>query len=170
MKINKMQISKPSKEFAKDIYNLVKNTKVLDLNSEYLYLLQTTHFKNTCSMFIFEKKVAGFVSAYRIPDFPNKLFIWQVAVDAEFRGKGIAQKLILEILKREENKDIEYINTTVSPSNYASIKVFDKLTSTLQTQITSKSFLEKEDFTNQHEEEVLYEIGPFNLKEKNENI
>jgi L-2,4-diaminobutyric acid acetyltransferase len=34
----------------------------------------------------------------------------------------------------------------------------------------SKSFFEKEDFINQHEEEVLYEIGPFKIKEKNENI
>jgi len=44
--------------------------------------------------------------------------------------------------------------------------VFEKLTEELKTKIVNRSFFEKEDFTNSHEEEVLYEIGPFKLKEK----
>lgn len=62
--------------------------------------------------------------------------------------------------------DLQFINTTVSPSNNSSIRVFEKLTEELKTKIINKSFFEKEDFNNSHEEEVLYEIGPFKLKEK----
>ena len=47
-------IRETRKNDAKQIYDLVKK-KVLDLNSHYLYLLQTTHFKNSCSVALFEK-------------------------------------------------------------------------------------------------------------------
>jgi L-2,4-diaminobutyric acid acetyltransferase len=72
----------------------------------------------------------------------------------------------MNIIKRKENLDLQYINTTVSPSNNSSIRVFEKLATELKTKIISKSFFEKEDFINAHEEETLYEIGPFKLKEK----
>jgi len=163
-------LKKPNKSFSKMIFNLVKSTKVLDVNSEYLYLLQTTHFAKTCSVAILDEKVVGFVSGYRLPDKPNTLFIWQVAVDSKLRGQNLAKKLMMNILKRKENHDLNYIHTTVSPSNKASIRAFEKLSGDLKTKMVSKSFFEKEDFINQHEEEVLYEIGPFKIKEKNENI
>ena len=166
----KVIIKEPSKSFSKEIYKLVESTKVLDVNSEYLYLLQSTHFKDTCAIAIMEEQVVGFVSAYKLPNEANKLFIWQVAVDERLRGYGLANKLMLNILKRKENINLNYINTTVSPSNKSSIRAFEKLTSVLKTKMISKDFFEKEDFINQHEEEVLYEIGPFKLKEKNENI
>lgn len=166
----RLKLSKPEKKNAKDIYELVKSTKVLDINSEYLYLLQSSHFQDTCSVALFENKVLGFVSGYKIPNKPNTLFIWQVAVDERIRGQDLARKLMMNILKRKENIDLEYINTTVSPSNKASIRAFEKISKKLKTEMVSKTFFEKDDFINQHEEEVLYEIGPFKLKEKNENI
>ena len=55
-------IREPEKNDAKHIYDLVKKSKVLDLNSHYLYLLQTTHFKNSCSVALFENQIIGFVS------------------------------------------------------------------------------------------------------------
>jgi len=159
-------VRSPKKEDGKKIYKLVDNSKVLDLNSEYLYLLQSTHFENTCSVALSGDDVIGFVSGYRLPQRPNTLFIWQVAVDEKFRGNNLAKILLMNIIKRKENIDLEFINTTVSPSNNSSIRVFEKLSKELKTQIVNKSFFEKEDFNNSHEEEVLYEIGPFKLKEK----
>jgi len=159
-------IRSPKKEDGKKIYKLVEESKVLDLNSEYLYLLQTTHFENTCSVAIHNDEVIGFVSGYILPQRDDTLFIWQVAVDGRFRGNDLAKKLLMNIIKRKENLNLQYINTTVSPSNSSSIRVFEKLTKELKTKIVNKSFFEKEDFTDAHEEEVLYEIGPFKLKEK----
>lgn len=168
----KIYLKKPNKNYAKDIYKLVEETKVLDLNSEYLYLLQSTHFKNTSAIAVLNEKVVGFVSAYKLPEKNNALFIWQVAIDEKLRGQDLANKLMLHILKRKENLDLNYIHTTVSPSNKSSIRAFEKLAEKLKTNVVSKEFFEKEDFINQHEEEVLYEIGPFKIKEKekNENI
>jgi L-2,4-diaminobutyric acid acetyltransferase len=160
----KIYIRKPKKEFAKKIYKLVEDTKILDLNSEYLYLLQTTHFKESCSIALCEENIVGFVSGYRLPNKPDTLFVWQVAIDENFRGMGLAAKLIANTLKRKINSDIKYIHTTVSPSNKSSIKMFTKLANYLKTEIKSKQFFEKEDFVDQHEEENLYEIGPIKRK------
>lgn len=162
----KTYLSKPNKSFSKKIFSLVENTKVLDLNSEYLYLLQTTHFKDTCCVAIVSDEIVGFVSAYKLPNKTNTLFVWQVAVDERFRGQNLAKMMMISILKRDENSDTNYINTTVSPSNKSSVRAFEKLAVDLKTKMVSKNFFEKEDFIDQHEEEVLYEIGPFKLKEK----
>lgn len=167
MSEKKIYIRKPKKEFSKKIFQLVKSCGNLDVNSEYLYLLQTTHFKECCSIALCDDEVVGFVSGYKNPNNENTLFIWQVAIDENFRGLGLANKLIINTLKRKLNSNITAINTTVSPSNKSSIKMFEKLASKLNTQMKSKSFFKKEDFIDAHEEETLYEIGPIkNQKEK----
>lgn len=153
-------IKAPQKENAQGIFSLVKKSKILDVNSEYLYLLQATHFKDYCSVALDDKKVIGFVSGYLIPNESSTLFIWQVAVDEEYRGNDLARKLILNIIKRDK-VDINFVNTTVSPSNKASLRVFEKLSNELNTNIEATKFFEVSDFENQHEEEVLYKIGPF---------
>ena len=160
---NKINICKPSKEQGKKIYKLVQDTKVLDVNSEYLYLLQTTHFSDICSVATYEDKVIGFVSGYMIPNEPNTLFIWQVAVDSDFRGNDLARRLIMDIIQRKE-LNVNFLHTTVSPSNNSSIRVFEKVASHYETKMEKADFFEISDFTNQHEEEVLYKIGPFNKK------
>jgi L-2,4-diaminobutyric acid acetyltransferase len=166
-----MKLCRPEKKYAKQIYKLVQSTKILDLNSEYLYLLQTTHFRDYCSIALHKEKVVGFVSGYCLPNRDDSLFIWQVAVDDNFRGKGLAKNLMIDILSREENLSLKYIHTTISPSNKSSIKAFERFANELETNIVLQDFIEKDDFINQHEEEVLSEIGPFNLKGKsNANI
>jgi len=157
---NDIVLRKPRKEDGKKIHKLVESTKVLDVNSEYLYLLQSTHFQDLCSVATYEDKVIGFVSGYIIPNEPSTLFIWQVAVDSDFRGNDLARRLIMEIIQREE-LNINYLHTTVSPSNNASIRVFEKLAEHFKTNMKSAEFFTADDFEHQHEEEVLYKIGPF---------
>lgn len=166
--MNTIKFRKPKKSDAKQIYNLVKSTKVLDVNSEYLYLLQSTHFSNTCCVAIENQQsnenVVGFVSGYVHPKYKDVYFLWQVGVDAKQKGKGLALKLIEEILNRDELSGIKYLYTTISPSNKASQRLFDKVAISLKTDIHSENYFEIEDFNVAHEEEVLYKIGPFNQK------
>lgn len=154
--------SKPLKENAKDIYNLIKRGGVLDLNSEYLYLLQCTHFSETCSVATFNDEIIGFVSGYLLPNKSDTLFIWQIAVDERFRGQNIAFKTIMNIFNSNEN--IKYILSTVSPSNKSSQRVFEKLANHFNTKIENETTFSLEDFLNSHEIEVQYLIGPINNK------
>ena len=157
---SKITLIKPVKNHFNDVFNLVLDSKVLDVNSEYLYLIQTIHFRDTCSVAIHEGKVIGFVSGYIIPNEQNKLFIWQVAVSSEYRGQNIASRLIEFIIKN--NTKVEYVNTTVSPSNKSSIRVFEKLANSYNCPINNIDCFKASDFINSHEDEVLYEIGPIN--------
>lgn len=160
--MSEILFSKPLKENAKDIYNLIKRGGVLDLNSEYLYLLQCTHFSETCSVATFNDEIIGFVSGYLLPNKNDTLFIWQVAVDERFRGQNIAFKTIMNIFNSNEN--IKYILSTVSPSNKSSQRVFEKLANHFNTKIKNETAFSLEDFLNSHEIEVQYLIGPINKK------
>lgn len=153
-------LRKPRKEDAKSIYTLVKNSKVLDVNSEYLYLLQCTHFKESCCVATLNNEVVGFISGYIVPQNSETLFIWQVVVDEKMRGQNVANKILKAILSFENMKEIKYIHTTVSPSNKPSQRVFEKLADSFNTQMKNSTMFAKEDFIHGHEDEVLYEIGP----------
>ncbi len=156
-------LRKPDKNDSKEIFQLIKSVGTLDLNSQYLYLLQTTHFQNTCSVAIYNEKIVGFVSGYIIPDDKETLFIWQVAVSNEVRGLNLAMKIILDIFnKNNTSNNIKYILSTVSPSNKASQRVFEKIANKLNTKIENKTLFSIDDFFDAHEEEIQYLIGPIN--------
>lgn len=124
----------PQKKDAKQIVNLVKTGGTLDINSEYLYLLQSTHFNETCSVAVYEDEIVGFVSGYLVPNEQDKLFIWQVAVSNKFRGQNLAMRIILDIYNRNNSKNkINYILSTVSPSNKSSQRVFEKIAKNFNT-------------------------------------
>jgi L-2,4-diaminobutyric acid acetyltransferase len=153
-------LRKPEKRDAKQIHILVKKTKILDVNSEYLYLLQATHFRDTCCVAQVDHEIVGFVSGYICPQDNDVFFVWQVGVDDRYRGKNMAGKMIAHLLGSESLKGIKYIHTTISPSNKASQRVFHKLANELHTAISEEIMFEVSDFNHAHEDEVLYKIGP----------
>ncbi|RXJ97316.1 diaminobutyrate acetyltransferase [Malaciobacter molluscorum] len=161
-----IKLTEPEKSDGKKIFNLINRCKPLDVNSEYLYLLQSTYFSNTCSVAKIDNEVIGFISGYLVPNKSDTLFIWQVAVDERARGKSVAKNLLLEILNRECNNNIKYIHTTISPDNKASQRFFEKFAKDFDANVESSTFLEIEDFNNAHEKEVLYKIGPLNKGKK----
>jgi L-2,4-diaminobutyric acid acetyltransferase len=71
------------------VFSLVKNTPPLDLNSEYHYMIQCSYFRNHCIIAQSNNQIAGFISGYIHPERNDTLFIWQVAVDKNFRGRGL---------------------------------------------------------------------------------
>lgn len=155
------KIQRPEIEDGKEIYKLVKDSQVLDVNSEYLYLLQCSHFKDCCAVAKTEDEVLGFASGYKLPEDENTLFIWQVCVDPKAKGQGLAKKMILDILKRDFTTPIITIHTTISPSNTASQRAFEKLAKELRAPMKKSTMFATKDFIDAHEEEILFEIGPF---------
>ena len=154
---------KPQKNDVKEIVNLIKLGGNLDLNSEYLYLLQSIHFNETCSIATFNDEIVGFVSGYLVPKEQEKLFIWQVAVSNKFRGQNLALKIIMDIFNRNNlKKQIKYILSTVSPSNKSSQRVIEKIATDFNTNIKNETLFSLDDFIDAHEIEVQYTIGPIN--------
>jgi|LGOV01.1.fsa_nt_gb L-2,4-diaminobutyric acid acetyltransferase len=163
--MKKTKLIKPNLEDCEKIYTLVNASKPLDLNSRYAYMLVSTHFRDTSIIAKVDNKIVGFISSYVLPEFQNILFVWQVAVDISQRGQGLALSLLRALLKRDNLQDINFIETTICPSNIASKKLFLKLAKSLETQVEEEIYFRKELFVEEaHEDEILYKVGPFNLK------
>lgn len=144
------------------VWELIKNTKILDVNSSYSYLLWCSHFNETSVVIEADDKIIGFVSGFIKPTDKQRLFIWQVAVAEAGRGQGLATKMLHHLLEREGLEDIHYIETTISPSNIPSQRLFQSLARDLKTNIHVSDCFTSEDFPEEgHEDEQLHEIGPF---------
>jgi len=153
----------PAEEDGKEIWQLIKKTGVLDLNSSYSYLMWTRYFDETSIVVEAERqRMVGFISGFISPKSPDTLFIWQVAVDESQRGKGIASHMLQSILHRDACRNVRCLEATVSPSNKASDALFRKLARDLETECrVTECFSEKQFPGTGHEAEWLYTIGPF---------
>jgi len=143
------------------VHELIGRCPPLDLNSTYNYFLLCSHFTDTCVVGEHQGAVASFLSAYRLPRDPETLFIWQVAVDASLRGRHMAGRMLETVLARPVCAEVRYLETTVSPSNRASRRVFERFAEATGAPWHEEVFLTQEDFGgDEHEEEILFRIGP----------
>lgn len=144
------------------VHRLVAACAPLDTNSSYCNLLQCTHFAATCRGAWAGEQLQGFVSAYCRPDAPDTLFIWQVAIAAEARGQGLAARLLQALLAAPACRDIRFLETSITPGNQASQRLFASLARTLQCPLNrSTLFSRAHHFDGQHDDELLYRLGPF---------
>ena len=159
-----MEFRRPSATDGADVFRLIKACPPLDTNSMYCNLLQCTHFSNTSIAAVHDNNIVGFVSGYIIPDRPDTLFIWQVAVDESARGHGLASRMLKELLSRPVFNKLSYIETTITKSNDASWGLFDSLTKNLNTKINKSTMFDRDrHFSGNHDTEILARIGPFSL-------
>jgi L-2,4-diaminobutyric acid acetyltransferase len=141
--------------------------KPLDLNSRYAYLLLCEHFADTCVTASAGECVVGFVSAYKPPAQDRTIFVWQVAVDAQARSQGVAKQMLRELLARPAARACEYLETTVSPSNTASRRLFHSLARELGARVNEELLFAEGHFGGEdHECEMLIRIGPFQGKQQ----
>ena len=159
---NSIKIRNPDINDGAKIWGLIHESKPLDPNSSYLYLLLCQHFSNTCLVADCDARLLGFVSAYFPPKLRNVIFIWQIAVHKSARGHGLAKDLLHKLLQRDECKGIKFIETTVSPSNEASKKLFRSFARDLNVECQQMAFFPKNIFPPEenHEEENLFRLGP----------
>jgi len=159
-----IELRVPVLEDGMSVFRLIQSCPPLDTNSSYCNILQCGHFFNTSVAADLDGKLVGFISGYRLPERPDTLFIWQVAVDEQARGIGLASKMLAHILGRKASHDIHYLETTITQDNLPSWSLFKSLANRLGAELQSSSWLDKKThFDDQHDSELLVRIGPFNL-------
>lgn len=119
-------LRKPVAEDGAEIWKLVRACRPLDENSMYCNMLQCDHFADTCVVAEISGEVVGWVSAYVMPNDPDTLFVWQVAVSDRARGRGLGALMLAGILNRPECTDITRLQTTITADNDASWALFRK--------------------------------------------
>lgn len=141
------------------LWEIARNSEVLDLNSSYAYLLWCKDFSRTSIVAVADDRVIGFVSGYVRPESAHTLFVWQVAVDAENRGQGIAGRMLHTLFDHLEPQGVTHLETTISPDNEASIALFTALARRRGTNISKQDLFSPDNFPDGHEAEDLFTIG-----------
>lgn len=159
---DQIRLRTPADTDGANLHALVARCKPLDENSTYCNLLQCSHFRHTSAAAEANGGLVGFVSGHRIPERPDTLFVWQVAVDRVARGHGLGRRLITNILSREQNRDIRFVETTITPGNDASFGLFRGLARRLDADIQESVMFDRHThFNDQHDDEILLRIGAF---------
>lgn len=143
------------------IWRIVKDSGVLDLNSTYLYLLLCKDFAETCMVAEQGNKLVGFATGYKPPGRENTIFLWQIGIDSDQRGQGLGKRLLARFLHSSGAAGASYLETTISPSNEASQRLFRGLARDLDTECQVEPCFTEDHFPSGHEAEHLYRIGPF---------
>ena len=144
------------------MWRVARDSRVLDLNSSYAYLLFARDFSRTSRVARVDGEVAGFVLGFRRPERPDCLFVWQVAVDVQHRGRQISSRLLDDVVVGAgEDHPVRVIETTITDDNAASQALFASFARRWGARITTQDLITAGHFPDEgHAAEPLYEIGP----------
>ncbi len=158
-------IRPPRAEDGARVLDLIKRCPPLDQNSAYCYLLQCSQFADTSAIAEMDGKVVGFISGHRIPNDPDALFIWQVAVSEEARGRGLGREMMLDILRRPTSGGFTHLLATATDDNNSSKGMFQSLANAIDAEMSQSLLFDKDiHFAGTHESEILLTIGPFSAQ------
>lgn len=142
------------------LWRIARETRVLDLNSSYSYLLWCRDFSHTSVVARSGGQACGFVIGYRRPDAGDTLFVWQVAVDAEQRGQRLARRMLDHLVDRPAPQPVRWLETTVTADNAASVALFTGFARDRGSSLSRDVLFSSVHFPDGHAAELLFRIGP----------
>jgi L-2,4-diaminobutyric acid acetyltransferase len=146
----------PRLEDGRQLWRIARDSQTLDLNSPYSYVLWCRDFAATSVVARSDGKIRGFVTGFDRPEDPGTLFVWQVAVDAAWRGRGLAGRM----LARLADRGFRSVEATVTPDNTASDRLFTAFARDRGAELRRTPLFSGELFPGDHQPEELYRIGP----------
>ncbi|WP_069771181.1 MULTISPECIES: diaminobutyrate acetyltransferase [unclassified Streptomyces] len=158
-----LRIDRPSVADGASLWRIAKESRTLDLNSSYSYLLWCRDFAATSAVARAEDgEPVGFVTGYVRPEDPRTLLVWQVAVDSAYRGRGLAAALLDGLTARlAAERPLTAVETTITPGNTASERLFTSYAERHGAAVTREVLFDTGLFPDgPHDPEVLYRIGP----------
>lgn len=163
-KDSRFNLKKPVPSNGQAMWELVKNSKSLDLNSLYFYILMADHFGSSSIAAFKNNELAGFVISYFPPSHKETLFVWQVCVSEKFQGTGLGKTMLTSLVKSDSPQKVKYLDATINPSNNASIALFSSAARALDSDFKFDEIIYPENFFGKtgHEPEKLFHIGPIN--------
>src|SRR5690606_25135214 len=118
-------------------------------------------FRETCVLAERDGALLGWISAYRPPSAPERLFIWQVAVDGAARGQGLALKMLAAPPSRPAVAGERALTTTITEDNDASWRLFQAFARRHGATLTKSPRFEREaHFAGAHDTEWEAHIAP----------
>jgi L-2,4-diaminobutyric acid acetyltransferase len=155
---DRLTIGRPEVADGVACWQLAAATGVLDVNSRYAYLLWCRDFAATSVVARRGGEVVGFVTGFRRPEEPSTLVVWQVAVDAAARGRGVAAAMLDALF--DQVPGIEHLETTITPDNAGSVALFGRFAERRGAPVRRSELFGIELLGDGHEPEFLFRIGP----------
>ncbi|MCM3556838.1 diaminobutyrate acetyltransferase [Janibacter melonis] len=152
---------KPKVGDASTIFELVKHTPALDLNSWYYYAIFFRDFSDTSMVAEVNGEVAGFVTGYLRPQRPDTLFLWQTATTLTHGVTNLGLHLIAELVDAvQQRTPLAYVEATIDPNNRAISMQFRMLARLLKTDKSEELAFSADHFSELEHDEQLIRIGP----------
>ena len=150
----------PSSEDGSDVWALIRDSGALDENSMYCNLVQCEHFSETCVIAELDGVIVGWISAFIPPDAPDTLFVWQVAVGEQARGRGVAKKMLAELFDRPVCADVKHLKTTITADNEASWALFNSFAANMDAELNREPHYKRDThFGGKHATEYMVTVG-----------
>lgn len=133
----------------------------LDANSAYCNLLQCSDFAGTCVVAERAGAIVGWISGYRPPSHPDRIFVWQVAVSPSARGLGLGGRMLDALIARPAANGATALTTTVTEANAASWALFEAFARRHGARLTRSARFERDaHFAGAHDTEWQATISP----------
>ncbi|MEO9327711.1 diaminobutyrate acetyltransferase [Gordonia aurantiaca] len=142
------------------LWEIASDSKVLDVNSSYSYVLWCHDFAQTSIVAEVDGNPIGFATGYRRPNDPSTLMVWQIAVDDSMRGHGIAASMLHHLFDRVNRQGVVAMHTTISPDNTASRRLFESVAKARGLRFERRDLFGANVFPDSHEPEDLYMLEP----------
>lgn len=159
-RLQAITLRKPVDADGSAVWELIDSCSPLDGNSLYCNLIQCDHFAETCVLAERGCEPVGWISAYVLPDDPDTLFVWQVAVSEAARGQGLAGRMLKHLLNRQACASIQQLKTTITRDNEASWGLFSRFAEREGAELESEAhFKRDEHFDGRHATEHMVTIA-----------
>lgn len=100
--------------------HLAKQCPTLDLHTPYTYWVNTYYFNKSSFILEDDGKPIGYIMALNTPD---AVFVWQIGIIKEYRGKGLSYKLVSAVMEYAKNIN-KPIEVTIASTNIGSFNAF----------------------------------------------
>jgi L-2,4-diaminobutyric acid acetyltransferase len=151
----------PTAEDGPAITALIAACPPLDPNSAYCNLLQCSDFADTCVVAEMDGGIVGWISGYRPPSHPERIFVWQVAVDGSARGLGLGGRMLDALIARPAVRGATTLTTTITEGNPASWALFTAFARRHGATLSkSERFTREAHFAGAHDTEWQASISP----------
>lgn len=141
------------------VRRFVDKCKPLELHTPFTYWTLFNYFSNLCFLMEEEERILGFISGVRSSLDKDIVYLWQVGVSKEYRGKNYASLLIDHFVKAVIDIDCNKIQVSISPENESSYNAFAKYTKEHSYTFSKIGEVRYNDqLSDKKEYEILYEL------------
>jgi L-2,4-diaminobutyric acid acetyltransferase len=151
-------LKEPTVEDGTAMWRIARDSRTLDLNSAYAYVLWARDFAATSVLATVGGRPAGFLTGYVRPDEPTTLMVWQVAVDSAFRGRRLAARMLDHVVSSAPR--CTHVETTITADNAASIALFTSFAQARGAAVERTPLFTEAILGGGHDTEHLFRIGP----------